>query len=95
MVKDWESSRLDEKCPGQVGYVYDRLVCFQVQLVCVAGLSGGRVLVLWQDRRASSSRQDGNSIGQDGKCNRQAIYIHNRTVSRWAESKSEQRVGVG
>ena len=52
MVEDWEISRLDGKCPSQVGYVYDRSVCFQVQLVSVAGLSGGGVLVLNQDRTA-------------------------------------------
>ena len=37
-------------------------------------------------------RQDGYSIGQDGKCNQQAIEIHDRMVSRWAESKSGYRV---
>ena len=82
----------DGKCPNQVGYVYDRSVCFQVWSVSVAGLSGGRVLVLKQDRKGSSSRQDGNSVGQDRKFNRQAIEIHDRTVSRWAEPQSRCRV---
>ena len=64
------SSRLDGKCPSQVGYVYDRPVCFQVRSVIVASLSGCGVLVLNQDKTASYSRQDVYSIGQDGKCNR-------------------------
>ena len=68
-----KTSLLDRKCPSQVGYVYDRPVCFQVRSVSVYGLSGGEFLVLNQDRMTSSSRQDGNSIAQDGKCNRQAI----------------------
>ena len=55
MVEDWETS-----C--HVGYVYDRPVCFQVWWVCVAGQSGGGVLALKQDRMASFSKQDGNSI---------------------------------
>ena len=43
-VKDWET--LDGKSPSLVGYVYNRLVSFQVRSVCVDGLSGGVVLVL-------------------------------------------------
>ena len=50
---------------SHVGYVYDRPVCFQVWLVSVAGLSGGGVLVLKQDKMENFSRQDGNSIAQD------------------------------
>ena len=57
---------------------------FQVRLVSVASLSGGGVLVPNQDRMGSFSRQNRNSVGQDGKHNKQAIEIH-RTVSRWAE----------
>ena len=85
MVEDWETSHLDGKCLSQVSYVYDRPVCFQVWLVSVVSLSGGGVLVLNQDRTASFSRQDGNSVGQDGKCNRQAVEIHDRMVYRWVE----------
>ena len=43
----------------------------------------------------SSSRQDAKSIGQDGKCNLQAIEIHDRTVSRWVEPQSGYGVMVG
>ena len=53
MVQDWETSHLDGKCPSQVGNVY---------------MTGGGVLVLNHNRPGSSSRQDGNSIGQDRKC---------------------------
>ena len=52
-------------------------------------------MVLEQDRMGSFSRQDGNNVGQDGKCNRKAIEIHNRTVSRWADPKSGYRVEDG
>ena len=58
-------------------------MCFQVWSVSVDGLSGGAVLVLYQDRMASSSKQHGNSIGQEGKCNNQAVEIHDRIVTRW------------
>ena len=67
MVKDLQTSRHDRNQPDQVGYVYDRLVFFQVQSVCEYGLSGGDVEVLNHDR-PSTSRQDGHSIGQDRKC---------------------------
>ena len=67
MPEDWKTSRLDGKCASQVGYVYDRPVCFQVWSVSVASLSGDGVLVLKQDRRGSFSRQDGYIVGQDGK----------------------------
>ena len=83
-AQNWETSRLDRKCPSQVCYVYDRPVCFQVQSVSVHRLSGGGVLVLKQNR----TRQDVNCVGQDGKCNQQAIDIHGSTVSRWAEPQS-------
>ena len=63
MIEDKEISCLEGKCPSQVGYVYDRPVSFQVWLVFVDGLLVGEVLVL--DRMASSSRQDGNSTGQE------------------------------
>ena len=63
MAEDWETSRLDMKCASQVGYVYDKLVSFQVWSVSVAGLSGGGVLILKQDLMGSFSRQDGNSVG--------------------------------
>ena len=65
----------------QVGYVYDRPVCFQVWSVC-------GVLIHNQDRVASFSRQDGNSIGQDGKCNRQAVEIQNRMISNVGKKHS-------
>ena len=70
-------------------------VCFQVWPVCVDGLSGGGVLVLDQDRMASFSRQDDNSVGQEGNCNQQAIKIHNRTVSRGTEPQTRYRVMEG
>ena len=62
-------------CPSQVGYIYNRPVCFQVQLVCVYGLSGSDVLVLNHNRPGSSPRQDNYSIGQGGKCDQQAVEI--------------------
>ena len=43
----------------------------------------------------SFSRQDDNSVGQDRKCNRQAVEIHDRMVSRWAEPLSGCRVVEG
>ena len=46
------------------------------------GLSTGSLLVLY-DRLGSSSRQDGNNIGQDGKCNRQPVAINDRTLTKW------------
>ena len=52
-------------------------------------------LVLKQDRRGSVLTQDGHSVGQDGKCNRQAIEIHDRTVSRWVEPQFRCRVMEG
>ena len=51
--------------------------------------------MLNQDRTASFSRKNGNIVGQDGKCNRQAIEIRDRTVSRWAELQSRYRVMEG
>ena len=53
--------------------------------VNVASLPGGDALVLKQDRTGSFSRQDGYSVGQDGKNNQQAVEIHARTASRRAE----------
>ena len=53
--------------------VYNRPFCFRVQLVSVAGLCGDGVLVLNQDRMASFSRQESNSVGQDRKCNQQVV----------------------
>ena len=67
-----------------VELVFSRSVCFQEWSVCVVSLLGGGVLVLKHDRMASFSRQDGNSIGQDGKCNRQAVEIHDGTVPKCA-----------
>ena len=95
MVEDWDTSHLEVKCPSQVSYVYDRPVCFQVRSFCVHCLSGGGVLVLNQDRMAGFSRKDSNSIGQDEKCDQQAIDIHNRMVSRWVEPQSRYRVVEG
>ena len=54
----------------QVRSVYDMLVCFQLRSVSVDSLSEGGVLVLNQDTMASFFKQDGYSLGQDGKCNR-------------------------
>ena len=45
-VEEWETSHLDGKRPSQVDYVNNRPVCFQVQSVCIYGLSGGVVLEL-------------------------------------------------
>ena len=39
--------------------------------------------------------KEGNSIGEDEKCIRQAIEIHDRTVSRCAEPQSGYRVVEG
>ena len=78
-----------------VSYVYDRPVSFQVRLVSVASLSGDGVLVLYQDRMGSVSRQDGNSIGQDRKINRQAIKIHDWMFYMWVEPRIGYRVGLG
>ena len=58
------------------------------------GLSGGVVLVLNHDRPAISSREEDQSIGQDGKCDQQTVEIHNRTVLRWGEPRSGYRVVV-
>ena len=69
MSKGYETFRLDGKCPSQVDYVYDRPVCLKVWSVSVAGLSGGGVLGLKQDRTGSFSSEDGYSVGQDWKCN--------------------------
>ena len=46
MVEDWGIYHLDGKCPSQVSYVYNRLVCFQVRLGNLDDLSGGGALVL-------------------------------------------------
>ena len=86
MSEDWETYCLEGKCASQVGYVYDRPVCFQVQSVIVPSLSGGGDLVLKQDGKFFM--KDGNSVGQDGKCNQQAIEIMGRTLSRWVEPQS-------
>ena len=67
----------------------------EVWSVCVYRLSGGGVLVLNHDRLGSSSRQDNNIIGQVGKCDQQAIEIHNRIVSGWVEPRSGYRVREG
>ena len=82
MAEEWKSSHLDGKCASQVGYVYDRLVSFQV-------------LVLKQDRMGSFSIQDSYSVKQDRKCNRQAVEIHDKMVSRWAEYKCRVMDGRG
>ena len=94
-IEDWKTSCLDRKCPSQVGNVYDRPVSFQVQSVCMYGLLGDGILVVNYDRLGSSSRQDSNSIGQDGKCDQQAVEIHDRTVFRWVEPRSGYRVVEG
>ena len=69
-----------------------RLVTFQVPSVGVYGLLGGGVQVLNHD---CASRQHGTSIGQDGKCLRQDVERHGRTVSRWVEPWSGWRVLEG
>ena len=43
----------------------------------------------------SSSRQDGNSIEQEGKCVQRALETHYRMVSRWVELRSGYRVVEG
>ena len=93
MVHDGEFYCLGEKYPSQVGYVYDRLVSFQGSLVSVHGPSAGGILVLNPDRMTKFSKQDCNTIGQDGKCNQQAEEIHGSTVFRWAEPQSVQSCG--
>ena len=80
MVEDLETSHLGTNCPSQVGNVYNRPVSFQILSVCVDSLLGGGVLVLNHYRTASCSRQDGNSTGQDGKCDQHVIVIHYRMV---------------
>ena len=81
MYEDWETSWLDRTNQSQVSYVYDRQVSFQVGSFSADGLSEGGVLVFNDDRTTSYSRQDSNSMGQDGKCDQQAIEIHDRTVA--------------
>ena len=71
--------------------VYDRQASFQVWSVDGDVLSGGGVQALNQDKTESFSRQDGSSIRQDGKCDQQAVEIHDRTVSRWAKPRSGYR----
>ena len=51
--------------------------------------------MLTQYRTACFSRQDGNSVGQDGKCNQQTVKIHDRMVSRWSEPRFGYRVMEG
>ena len=43
----------------------------------------------------SASRQDHNSIGQDGECLRQDVEKDDRMVSRWVEPGSGSRVMEG
>ena len=62
MVEDWETFLLDVKYQIRLAMS----ASFQVWSVCLYGLSGGGVLVLNHNRSGSSSRQDGNSIGQSG-----------------------------
>ena len=71
MVEEWT-----------VGNVYNRLVSFQVWSVGVYSLLGGCVQVLNQERLGSAFTQGGDSIGQDGKCDHQAVETHNRMVTR-------------
>ena len=47
--------------------------------------------MLKQNRMGSFSIQ-GNSVLQDGKCSQQALEIHSKAVSRWAEPQSGSRV---
>ena len=70
---------LDRKCPSQVGYVYDGPVCCQVRSVSIA----------------SFSRKYSNIVGQARKCDRQAVKIHDRMVSKWVETESGYRVMEG
>ena len=102
------ASRQDGNCIGQDGKcVQDgfQVGRAKVQLqsrggtlwlkTCVYGLLGGVVQVRKHDRAGSASRQDGYSIGQDGKCVQQAIETHDRTISKWAQPRSGYRVRVG
>ena len=74
------------ECPSQVGYVYNRVVSFQVWSVGVYGLSRVGVLLPNHDRRASFSRQDSYSIGRE-------VYLTScgyprQDGSRWPEPGS-------
>ena len=60
----------------------------------MSGLLKGGVQVLKHERLGSSSRQDGCGIGQEGKCNQQAIEIHDRTVSKWTEPMVQSHGGL-
>ena len=95
MVEDWETSCLDRKCPSQVSYIYNSLISYQVWSVCVESLLGGGVQVINRDRPGNFSSQDGYSVGQNGKCVRQAVETHYRMFSRCAEPKSGYRVEIG
>ena len=74
MVEDWDIQiRLVMFMTGQFIFKYGRFV--------------------WTTCREMESRhstmigrqvfQDNNSIGQDGKCDREAIEIHDKMISRW------------
>ena len=79
---------LSSNCPGPISGCLP-VVSFQVQSVVMFGLSGGCVQVLNYNGPASDFRQDGNSIGQDGKCGRQAVETHDRMVFKCLESDTD------
>ena len=75
-----------------------RLACLSMLCNCLVTFvftACWYMLVIYHDRMANSSKQDSYRIGQDGKYNRQAIAIHDRTVSRWVEPQSGYRVAEG
>ena len=74
MAEDSETSHLDENYASQVDYVYDRPVCFQIQSACV------EVESWYLTNKGWEVLQDSHSVGEDRKCNRQAIKIHDRIV---------------
>ena len=52
------------------------------------------VLVFNDNRLGSSSRQDGNNIGQDRKFNQQAVEIHDRMVYQVGEVRIKSCGGL-
>ena len=68
MVEDWEIPLLMGS--DQVRWVMfmTGLFAFKCGWLVWASLSRGGVLILNQNRMVSFSRQDGHSVGPDGKC---------------------------
>ena len=69
---------------GRFPFKYDQFVCTACQEA-----------VPWYLTITGFSRQDGNSIGQDRKCEQQAVEIYDGTVSRWADPRFGHRVMEG